>query len=133
MAGSLTTEEVRSLADKVLQMAETLGVCVSVCIVDGSGYELMTIRGDGAAWFTPGVARAKAKTAAVMGRDTSDVVVLAERFPSLLPLISQQVPFEIARLPGGIVGRGKESCWAVGVSGALPELDEKCARAALAN
>ncbi|MER2135009.1 MAG: heme-binding protein [Arthrobacter sp.] len=119
------------LAARVLARAQELGVHVSVSVADGRGHELLTIRGDGSSWFTPGVARAKAQTAAVMRRDTADVGRMAERFPGLLPLVSAQLAFEPATLPGGVVEPGTDPRWALGVSGALPEQDADCARAAL--
>ncbi|WP_341395568.1 GlcG/HbpS family heme-binding protein [Arthrobacter sp. G119Y2] len=126
-----TLSESRILAEAVLDKARELGVTMSVCVVDAAGHELLTIRGDGAAWFTPGVARAKAQTAAAMKKDTSALADLDARFPGLIPLIADQLSFQPTVLAGGVVDSAAQPLWAVGVSGALPEQDEECARAAL--
>lgn len=131
ISGVPTGSESRVLAEAALSKARQLGVNVSVSIADASGHELLTIRGDGTPWFTPGVARAKARTAAAMKKDTSALADLDSRFPGLIPLIAEQLSFQPTVLPGGVIDSSADPRWAVGVSGALPEQDEECARAAL--
>lgn len=132
VSGVSTLAESGALAEAALNRARQLGVNVSVSIADSSGHELLTVRGDGASWFTPGVARAKARTAAAMKKDTAALADLDSRFPGLIPLIADQLSFQPTVLPGGVIDPAAEPLWAVGVSGALPEQDEECAQAALA-
>lgn len=126
-----TLVESSALVEAVLGKARELNVKVSVSIADSLGHELLTVRGDGASWFTPGVARAKAQTAALMKKDTSALADVDQRFPGLLPLIAEQLSFQPTVLPGGVIDPSADPLWAVGVSGALPDQDEECAHAAL--
>ena len=123
-------ETALKVAEATLAHARHLGIKVSVCVVDSRGYELITLRADGANWFTAEVARSKARTSAVMRRDSGALDGLKGSYPELFRLIGGQLPFEPTTLPGGVVHEG-ETTWAVGVSGATPEQDVACARAGL--
>ena len=125
-----TLETARNVAEATLAHASHLGIKVSVCVVDSRGHELVTLRADGANWFTAEVARAKARTAAALRRDSGALDGLKGSYPELFRLIGGQLPFEPTTLPGGVVHTG-ETAWAVGVSGATPEQDVACARAGL--
>nr|WP_255670399.1 heme-binding protein [Aeromicrobium wangtongii] len=122
-----------AVADTALAEAASRGLRVSVAVVDERGHDLVVVRGDGAAWFTPGVARAKAATAAAMGRPTSDLADLREAHPELLDLLAGQVAHPLTTLPGGLPLMADGRCvGAVGVSGAHPDDDVACAATAAA-
>jgi glc operon protein GlcG len=88
---------------------------------------------DGAGWFTPGIARSKAMTAATMGSDSGDLADLIERHPELESLIGNQMPVQFTTLKGAIaVRRDGQLLGAVGVSGATSDQDVDIARAAVA-
>jgi uncharacterized protein GlcG (DUF336 family) len=123
----------RVALDAALAHADTLGVRVSCCVVDGAGHEVLTARMPGAFWFTPGVARAKARTAVAMGMDSGDVAALATTYPALMPVIDEQLPFTLTTLGGGLVVRDGDAVrGAIAVSGASPGQDVECARVAVA-
>jgi len=123
----------RAILDAALDAARAAGVRVSCCVVDASGDELAGIRMDGAVWFTSGVARAKARTAARMGADSAALAGLKADYPELLALIDGQLPFDVTTLPGGVVIRdGSAVVGAVGVSGAHPDQDVAVATAGIA-
>ena len=130
---TVTMADARAIADGVVQRASSLGLHVSCSVVDERGFEIVTMRMDGAPWFTPDVARTKARTAAVMGQSTAEFAALGEAYPALLALIDEQLPFTATTLPGGIaVLDGSEVLAGVGVSGAHPDEDIACARFAVA-
>lgn len=52
----------RRIAEAVLDAARRDGQSVSVAVVDNQGHDLVVLRDD-SAWFTAGVARAKARIA----------------------------------------------------------------------
>lgn len=121
--------QARVVLDAVLAHADSLGVRVSCSVVDAAGHEVLTARMPGAFWFTPGVARTKARTAAAMGMDSGDVAGLAAAYPDLMPVIDEQLPFTLTTLGGGLVVRDGDTVrGAVAVSGATPDQDVECAQ-----
>ena len=109
--------------------AETAGRQVSVAIVDREGHDLLVVRGPGAPWFTPGVARAKARTCAVLRIPSAGLSGL-NAHPGLLDQIDDQLPFRLTQLPGGLpITVHGETVGAIGVSGADPDDDVAYAQA----
>ncbi|WP_194289065.1 MULTISPECIES: GlcG/HbpS family heme-binding protein [unclassified Nocardioides] len=136
MAAAPTYAEASRVLEVALEHAGALGVCVSVAVVDLRGADVLVARSDGATWFTSGVARAKARTAALFERPSDELAVLREKWPELLDVVAADSGRDPVTLPGGVPlrrgGPGGEIVGAVGVSGALPEQDLACARAAAA-
>ena len=123
-----------SLAHKVLAAAvacaDEIGVRLSFSVADEKGHEILTARMDGAPWFTPHIARTKAKTCVAMGIDSIEVGQLDAAHPGLLKVIEEQVGFTVTVLGGGIVVKdGDAVVGAVAGSGAHPDQDAECARA----
>ncbi|MGY1815719.1 GlcG/HbpS family heme-binding protein [Blastococcus sp. SYSU D00820] len=121
-------DRVRAAVDAALAEAARSGLGVSLAVVDGLGHDLVVVRGDGAAWFTAGIARSKARTAVAFGRPSADVSGLREAYPDVFDLAAEQLPFRPTTLPGGLpIVIGGRPVAAVGVSGATPEEDLRCA------
>ncbi|MBK9739954.1 MAG: heme-binding protein [Actinobacteria bacterium] len=132
MTVKLTMDDARTIAEGIAAEARVRDVQVSCSVVDARGIEIITMRMDGAPWFTPDVARTKARTAAVMRQSTADLARLKEAYPDLISLIDDQLPFTATTLPGGVVvERDNRVVGGVGVSGAHPDEDIACARAAI--
>lgn len=109
------------------------GLNFSVSVVDAAGREIASARSDRAGWFTIGVARAKARTAANFRRDTEAVARTREQWPDVFDLAADQMGFRATTLPGGVViNHGDALIGAIGVSGALPEQDVDAAQAGIA-
>lgn len=126
-----------ALAQKVLgaalAQAESIGVRLSFSVADDQGHEILTARMEGAPWFTPHIARTKAKTCVAMGSDSRDVADLDAAHPGLLKVIEEQVGFTVTTLGGGVVVKdGDVVVGAVAGSGAHPDQDAECARAGAA-
>lgn len=136
MAGQQTRlglATVRVAVDAALEAARQGGNRVSVAIVDARGHDLLVVRDDGAAWFTAGVARAKAATSALVGIPTTAYSGLADAHPALAELIDGQAAQSLTTLPGGLpVIVDGEVVGGIGVSGAQPEQDVEYAQAGLA-
>jgi glc operon protein GlcG len=131
MATRLDLVRARSAADAALAQAALHGLLISVAVVDAEGHDVITVRADGASWFTADVARAKARTASAFDRESSDLAALKSTFPELMELIAVQLPFRVTSLPGGVpLRRHGTLVGAVGVSGAQPDQDLDCAKAA---
>ena len=127
-----------SLAQQVLAAAvaraEEIGVRLSFSVADEKGHEILTARMDGAPWFTPHIARTKAKTCVAMGMDSADVAGLDGAHPGLLKVIEEQVGHTVTTLGGGVVVTDASGAvlGAVAGSGAHPAQDADGARAGAA-
>lgn len=104
--------------------AATRGLAVSVAVVDSHGYDLAVLRGHEASWFTPDVARIKARTAAAFSRSSESLESMRTAYPDLFKVIADTLPFAPTSLPGGLpVEIDGRVVGAVGVSGAQPDQD----------
>ena len=126
-----------ALAQKVLAgaiaHAEQIGVALSFSIADDTGHEILTAHMDGAPWFTPHIARTKAKTCVSMGMDSKEVAGLDAAHPGLLAVIQEQLGHTVTILGGGVVVKnGDTVLGAIAGSGAHPDQDAECARAGAA-
>lgn len=131
-APTLTRALAESLAHSVLEPAAAQGLRVSVAVVDHRGLDLVVLRGDDATWFTPEVARTKARTAAAFGRPSASLAQMKETCPELFDLVSESLPFRATALPGGIqLELDGRLAGGLGVSGAHPDQDVDLARAAV--
>jgi uncharacterized protein GlcG (DUF336 family) len=120
------------LVQSVLESAAQLRLRVSVAVVDERGFDLLVVRGDGASWFTPEVARTKARTAAAFARPSESLSELRAAHPDLFVLLGEGLPFSPTPLPGGQpVRQGDRLIGGLGVSGASPDQDVRLAEAAL--
>ncbi|WP_369139767.1 heme-binding protein [Modestobacter versicolor] len=126
-------ERATAAAVAALQHARTIGVRVSVALVDLAGHELVVVRDDGAPGFTAGIARRKAATAAAFNRPSAELRDVQERRPEVLEVAGEQLRFRPTTLGGGLPWLlDGQVVGGVGVSGATPEQDTECAEAALA-
>ncbi len=130
-AMTLTLEAARATLDEALRIARESDKRISVVIVDDRGLEVCAARMDGANWFTLGVARAKAQTAATFKRPSDSLAKLQGDYPELFLHIDDQLAFRATTLPGG-VPLGDPVVGGIGVSGAHPEEDLRIATAAAA-
>jgi len=119
----LSPDSARSAAEAAICAARQDGKNISVAIVDSKGHDVLVVR-DGATWFTPGVARAKAATAALMAMPTTAYAELSEKFPELASAIDAQTKQSLTSLPGGLplIDKGVV-IGGIGVSGATPDQD----------
>lgn len=128
----LTAAGAQALVQSVLESAAQLRLRVSVAVVDERGFDLLVVRGDGASWFTPDVARTKARTAAAFVRPSESLLELRAAHPDLFVLLGEGLPFSPTPLPGGLpVQLGDRLVGGLGVSGATPDQDVELAVSAL--
>ncbi|MEO3783653.1 heme-binding protein [Actinocorallia sp. B10E7] len=133
MGKKLPLQAARAAVDAALECAAADGLRVSVALVDAGGADILVVRADGAPWFTPEVARAKARTSTAFRGPSEAMAGLRETYPDLFALVDDQVPYRLTTLPGGLPLRHDgELVGAIGVSGASPEQDVQCAEAARA-
>lgn len=110
--------------------AEEAGLAVSVAVVDAHGCDVAFERGDGATWFTPEVARTKARTAVAFGATSESLATMRGQYPELFALVGEQLVHRPTTLPGGVpLLEGGEVLGGIGVSGARPDDDVRAAEA----
>lgn len=130
--GVLTLARAEALVHSVLESAAELRLRVSVAVVDERGFDLLVVRGDGASWFTPEVARTKARTAAAFAQPSERLLELRAAHPDLFVLLGEGLAFSPTPLPGGVpVQLDDRLVGGLGVSGARPDQDVELASAAL--
>ncbi|RJF95577.1 GlcG/HbpS family heme-binding protein [Noviherbaspirillum saxi] len=123
---SLALQEAKALSAAAEQAAGTLGVQVSIVIVDSTTYAQVVVRMDGAPLMSAQGAFDKARTAAEGGHPTSffEKPLNAGRY-SMLKL--PHTPIE-----GGVpVFVSGECVGAIGIAGAPPHLDAQIAESAI--
>jgi uncharacterized protein GlcG (DUF336 family) len=115
------TEADRALAACRKTAAER-GVAVSIAVVDDAGQLVAFARMDGARGFTADLATRKARVAASIG--------LPSRVPTEMARANPGAVSEAAVGAGGMAVRhGTITIGAIGVSGALPDIDDAIAAA----
>ena len=121
-------------AQKLLQeasnSADSMGVKVSICIVDTHGVPLALARMDGARVFTGDVARGKAMVSALFGRPSGSFGEGSNS--AVLDNINQMNGGKMFFVQGAVpITEHEEVTGAIGVSGATAQQDEDVAKAAL--
>ena len=114
--------------------AESLGIRVTVAVVDEGGFLIALGRTDGAPPISPQVAEAKAVGAAMLYRDGASLAELAKDRPGFFSVADRLVRVPIVPGLGSIlIKRDGDVLGAVGVSGGRPEQDLECAEAGLSS
>jgi len=87
----LQLKEAQAVVDAALEKAAADGLKVAVAVVDAKGADLLVVRGDGAPWFSPGVARAKAASSVAFRAPSDAFEPLRESYPDLFTLIDAHI------------------------------------------
>ncbi|TMC53629.1 MAG: heme-binding protein [Chloroflexi bacterium] len=114
--------------------AESLGIRVTVAVVDEGGFLIAVGRMDGAPPISPQIAEAKAVGAAMLYRDGASLAELAKDRPGFFSVADRLVRVPIVPgLGSTLIKRDGHVLGAVGVSGGRPEQDLECAEAGLSS
>jgi glc operon protein GlcG len=108
--------------------AQTLGITVTIAVVDEGGLVKAIDRMDGAPPLSAQIAEAKAQGAAVWHRDGHALAEVAQDRPAFVAAVSQMTRLPLIAGAGSIVIRDGDGTvgGAVGVSGGKPEEDRAC-------
>ena len=122
------------MTDAAIAKAESLGIRVSVAVVDAGGHVIQKARMDGAWFLTTDICEGKAYTSVALQRTTEEfaakVAVPRPQFYAGLAALSGG---KIIAAAGGIpIKQGDQIVGAIGISGGTPEQDVECANAAIA-
>jgi glc operon protein GlcG len=128
----LTLEQAQTVIAGAHEQAASLGIRISVAVVDEGGHLQALGRMDGAPPLSAQIAESKAVGAAVWHRDGDSLVTIHRERPGFYEQVDRLVSMPLIPSLGSLlVRRGDAVLGAVGVSGAAPEQDKECAQAGL--
>jgi glc operon protein GlcG len=128
----LTLAEAQKTVSGSHAKAYSLGIRVTVAVVDEGGLLIALGRMDGAPPLSPQIAEAKAVGAAMLFRDGAGLAELAKDRPGFFSVADRLVRVPIVPGLGSVlIKRDGRVLGAVGVSGGRPEQDLECAEAGL--
>ena len=115
---------VRAALDK----AKALGTVMTASVVDEAGRLVMTVRGDGAGFFSPETSRAKAVAAVAFKRPTKDMGDLLAKAPAFWGAVPTVLDGQILPSIGGVpIVVGGRVIGAIGCGGGTGDQDHECA------
>jgi glc operon protein GlcG len=130
----ISQDQARTIISAAQVHAQTLGITVTVAVVDEGGLVKALNRMDGAPPLSAQIAEAKAQGAAVWHRDGHVLAEVAQERPGFVSAVSQMTRLPLIAAAGSIVIRHRDGTvlGAVGVSGGKPDEDRACCEAAIA-
>lgn len=130
----LTLAEANKAIETAQGKAATLGIKVTVAVVDTGGLLVALARMDGTPPLSPQIAEAKAVGAAMFNRDGGWLAQMYQERPGFFSAAEKlaRVPL-IPGLGSVVLKREDQTIGAIGVSGGKPEQDLECAEAAAAS
>jgi glc operon protein GlcG len=130
----ISQADARAVIEAAHAHARTLGITVTVAVVDEGGLVKAIDRMDGAPPLSAQIAEAKAQGAAVWHRDGHALAEVAQDRPAFVAAVSQMTRLPLIAGAGSIVIRDDDGTvgGAVGVSGGKPEEDRACCEAGTA-
>lgn len=107
---------------------------MTVAVLDARGCLLAFKMEDGSSLLREDIAKAKAWSALGMGVGTRTLAARASHHPAFFAALSGLAEGRVVPVPGGVLIRAPDQrvIGAIGVSGDLPDKDEACAVAAIA-
>src|SRR5436305_9376626 len=122
---AISQAQARTIIDAAQAHARSLGITVTVTVVDEGGLVKSADRMDGAPPLSAQIAEAKAQGAAVWHRDGHALAEVAQERPAFVSAVSQMSRLPLIAGAGSIVIRdaGGAVLGAVGVSGGKPDQD----------
>jgi uncharacterized protein GlcG (DUF336 family) len=106
---------------------------LAVVVLDAGGHPLAMAREDGATFFRPDIAKAKATGALGMGADTARIAENAKNNPAFFAGVVTTVGGDLVFSPGGVlIRKAGRILGAVGISGDTGAADAQCAQIGIA-
>jgi uncharacterized protein GlcG (DUF336 family) len=123
-------EQADSIADATLARGHEFGAApLTVAVLDAGGHVVVLKRDDGAGNLRGEIAIAKACAAVGMGMNSRVLAERAEKQPVFFASLAAVAGGRFAPAPGGVLVRDADGILlgAVGVSGDVSDMDERCA------
>jgi glc operon protein GlcG len=111
-----------------LDKARALGTVMTASVVDEAGRLVMTVRGDGAGFFSPETSRGKAVAAVAFRRATKEMSELHAKSPAFWGSVPTVLGGQILPSIGGVpIVVGGKVIGAIGCGGGTGDQDHECA------
>ncbi|WP_413479637.1 GlcG/HbpS family heme-binding protein [Vibrio hibernica] len=127
---SLTLQQALNITQGVFEAGITLKTApLTVAVLDSGGKLVSLQRQDGSSMLRPDIATAKAWGALALGCSSRKLAQDAEIRPAFISAINVLAQGNLVPVPGGLLIKTETNqiIGAVGISGDLSDLDEKCA------
>ena len=128
--------QAEAIADRTLARGHELGAApLTVAVLDAGGHVVVLKRADGSGILRPQIAVAKAYGAVGMGMSSRALGERAEKQPVFFTALAAVSGGNLAPAAGGVLVRDADGTLlgAVGVSGDVSDMDERCAVLAVAD
>ena len=130
----MNLQDAEKLIAAAQEKAASIGVKVTVAVVDEGAHLVALSRMDGANPMSPLIATGKAAGAALFRRDGAWLLSTANDRPAFWNAVKGMAGKDLVPGPGSLpVKRGDAVIGAIGVSGAAPNEDLACAEAAVSS
>jgi uncharacterized protein GlcG (DUF336 family) len=129
----ISADDARTIVDHALEHARRDGFPpMTIAVLDAAGSLVSFHREDGSSLLRERIARGKAMGALNMGVGSRALATRAADHPHFVAALIEMSGGGLVPVPGGVLIRdGQEIVGAAGVSGHLPDADERCAVAAI--
>ncbi len=127
---TITLAAASRIVEAALEQARNDGLPpITVAVLDAAGRLVALKREDGSSLLRPEIAHGKAFGALAMGMGSRALAERAASHPAFINSVTALAGGALVPVPGGVLIRGEGGgvLGAVGVSGALPDQDERCA------
>ncbi|MBD1574628.1 heme-binding protein [Vibrio sp. S17_S38] len=127
---SLTLQQALNITQGAFEAGITLKTApLTVAVLDSGGKLVSLQRQDGSSMLRPDIATAKAWGALALGCSSRKLAQDAEIRPAFISAINVLAQGNVVPVPGGLLIKTETNqvIGAVGISGDLSDLDEKCA------
>lgn len=132
----ITVDQARTIVDHALRYAREQSLApMTVAVLDGGGQLVAFAREDNSSLLREKIARGKAMGALNMGAGSAALARRAEEHPHFIASAVALADGNLVPVAGGVLIRALDGLilGAVGVSGAVPPVDEACALAGIAS
>jgi uncharacterized protein GlcG (DUF336 family) len=131
---TITLSQAHAIIQAALARARSLGLQpLTVAVLDSGGHVVALSREDNSGILRPQIAIGKAWGALGMGRGTRELAARALAHPGFYTALASLSEGRMVPVPGGVLiqNPGGDVVGSVGISGDLPDNDEKCATAGI--
>ncbi|MCF7987911.1 MAG: heme-binding protein [Methylovulum sp.] len=131
---TLSLQQANLIINTAIHVARELNLApLTVVVIDAAGHIKAMQREDGAGMIRQQIATAKAWGAVNMGVSSRSLAAVAEQRPDFMNALINITDGKIMPVPGGVLIRDADNhlLGAVGISGDVPDQDERCAIAGI--
>ncbi len=126
---TLSLQQANLIINTAIHVARELNLApLTVVVIDVAGHIKAMQREDGAGMIRQQIATAKAWGAVNMGVSSRSLAAVAEQRPDFMNALINITDGKIMPVPGGVLIRDADNhlLGAVGISGDVPDQDERC-------